>query len=71
MELSRNNNTVANERCLVAMSLPFPDQLVVAAHDGKLASEKDSRLPGPRRILSSDGQHPTATQTKSKIKTPV
>lgn len=51
--------------------LPFTDQLAMAARDGKLASKKDSRLLGPRRILSSDGQHPTSTQTKSKIKTPV
>lgn len=71
MELSQNNNTVANEWCLVATLLPFTDQLAMAARDGKLASKKDSRLLGPRRILSSDGQHPTSTQTKSKIKTPV
>lgn len=37
MELSQDNNTVANEWCSVATSLPFMDQLPVAAHDGKLA----------------------------------
>lgn len=46
MELSQDNNTVANEWCSVATSLPFTDQLAMAAHDGKLALKKDSRLLG-------------------------
>lgn len=68
MELSQGNNTVANEWCSVVTSLPFADQLPMAAHDGKLALEKglSPEVTGLRhsavRKISNKVQHPTQPQ---------
>lgn len=73
MELSQGNNTVANEWCSVVTSLPFADQLPMAAHDGKSALEKGLSQEviglrhGTKRKFSNRAQHPThAHEPKAK-----
>lgn len=75
MELSQGNNTVANEWCSVVTSLPFADQLPMAAHDGKLALERRLSLEvtglrhSARRKFSNKVQHATSHTNQKQNKT--
>lgn len=68
LELSQNNNTVANEWRSVAISLPFIDQLAMAAQDGKLALKKVSRLLGWHTALREHSQVKYNTQEPQEPK---